>query len=319
MNSGKRISRSRSRSRRNWSTVILLFIGIVGVRFGDGKSEKEGVGFILEKSAQCDEHRIYFNIAFSEPFHGLIYSDGHYGDARCTFVNGTVAKRYQFWIPIHECQSKQSTGSKKRNTTTTITGNSQQHSLIVQRDVKILSGQDQLLFIICSPAVAARLDSLQLKPSVINFDGVKVDVHLGSQELRAKMKFDFNYTAEIQLGDGPFGSPVDKELSLGERLSYVVRIRGPSTNFRIGRCWASDQFSNLSLSDDRGCPLHSNKGVWSEFQTWQVSNSEKVLFNKMKAWAFPTSNQISIYCNLQFCGTNCTYNCQEEAQVDKTK
>ncbi|KAL1228058.1 hypothetical protein T4B_7714 [Trichinella pseudospiralis] len=297
-----------SKSRR-WSKLILLLL--VCVQFNQSKVDKEG-GFILEKSAQCDEQRIYFNIAFSEPFRGLIYSDGHYGDARCTFVNGTVAKRYQFWIPIQECQS---TDVKKRKNTTTITSNSsQQHSLIVQRDVKILSGQDQLLFIICSPAAAApaHLDSLQpLKPSVINFDGVKVDVHLASQQLRAKMKMDFNYTAEIQLGDGPFGAAVDKELSLGERLSYVVRIRGPSTNFRIGRCWASDQFSNLALSDDRGCPLHSNKGVWSEFQAWQVSDSEKVLFNKMKAWAFPTSNQISIYCNLQFCGTNCTYSCQD--------
>ncbi|KRX76073.1 hypothetical protein T4E_5865 [Trichinella pseudospiralis] len=37
----------------------------------------------------------------------------------------------------------------------------------------------------------------------------------------------------------------------------------------------------------------------------------------MKAWAFPTSNQISIYCNLQFCGTNCTYSCQD-GEAEKT-
>ncbi|CDW54035.1 Zona pellucida domain containing protein [Trichuris trichiura] len=215
--------------------------------------------------------KVHFSISFSQLFRGVIYSDGHYGNPRCTYVNETSANRYDFAIPINECR----TGRQENGTV--------QHNLIVQRDPKILSGQDQLLYIICLPTVNAQLHS---------------------------MERNITYKAEIRRGNGYFGQPVQGELNVGEALSYVARVRGShASNVRIGRCWASDEFSNLMLSDDNGCPMHAVKSIWSEFDKVQLDHDEVVLYNKIKAWAFPTSNRLNILCNLHFCSGHCINLC----------
>ncbi|KFD46994.1 hypothetical protein M514_12124 [Trichuris suis] len=254
--------------------------------------------FIADKFAICEEQKVHFSISFSQLFRGVIYSDGHYGNPRCTYVNETSANRYDFAIPINECR----TGRQENGTV--------QHNLIVQRDPKILSGQDQLLYIICLPTVNAQLHSSTLSPSVIHFDGVKVGLNLDSQAVRASMERNITYKAEIRRGDGYFGQPVQGELNVGEALSYVARVRGyHASNVRIGRCWASDEFSNLMLSDDNGCPMHAVKSIWSEFDKVQLDHDEVVLYNKIKAWAFPTSNRLNILCNLHFCSGHCINLC----------
>uniref|UniRef100_A0A5S6QDE2 ZP domain-containing protein n=1 Tax=Trichuris muris TaxID=70415 RepID=A0A5S6QDE2_TRIMR len=254
--------------------------------------------FIADKFAICEEQKVHFSISFNHLFRGVIYSDGHYGNPRCTYVNETLANRYDFAIPINECRSgRQENGSV-------------QHNLIVQRDPKILSGQDQLLYIICLPTVNAQLHSSTLSPSVIHFDGVKVGLNLDSQAVRASMERNITYRAEIRKGDGYVGQPVQGELNVGEALSYVARIRGyHASNVRIGRCWASDEYSNLMLSDDNGCPMHAVKTIWSEFSRVQVAQDEVYLYNKIKAWAFPTSNKLNIFCNLHFCSGQCINLC----------
>ncbi|KAK5971891.1 ZP domain-containing protein, partial [Trichostrongylus colubriformis] len=75
---------------------------------------------------------------------------------------------------------------------------------------------------------------------------------------------------------------------------------GPASRGRIGRCWASDGKSELELSDSDGCSVQRAGEVWGDFE---VSRDERgtTFLNHIKAWAFPTSNEVNIFCNLHVC------------------
>ncbi|RCN48150.1 hypothetical protein ANCCAN_05835, partial [Ancylostoma caninum] len=81
--------------------------------------------------------------------------------------------------------------------------------------------------------------------------------------------------------------------------TYTVHL-APSTRGRIGRCWASDGKSELELSDNDGCSVQRSGEVWGDFE---VSRDQKgtTFLNHIKAWAFPTSNEVNIFCNLHVC------------------
>uniref|UniRef100_A0A914MCV7 ZP domain-containing protein n=1 Tax=Meloidogyne incognita TaxID=6306 RepID=A0A914MCV7_MELIC len=82
--------------------------------------------------------------------------------------------------------------------------------------------------------------------------------------------------------------------------SYLVRIQKPVSDSQIGRCWATDSNSSLELSDERGCSLQPKGNIWGAFE--RVETQEEVVFiNRIKAWAFPTSNEVNIFCNLRIC------------------
>lgn len=124
---------------------------------------------------------------------------------------------------------------------------------------------------------------------------------------------ELHYSVEIRAGHNLEAVPVNSALNIGDAISYVVRIRKPVSESQIGRCWASDSKSSLELSDEHGCSLQPRGNVWSEFE--RVENADEMVFvNRIKAWAFPTSNEVNIYCNLRVCmSRHCSFvtNCSE--------
>lgn len=108
------------------------------------------------------------------------------------------------------------------------------------------------------------------------------------------------------LGTGPNSARVSRPLTVGEPISYVVRIPNLGrSDARIGRCWARDDVgSEIQLSDDKGCTVQSTGNVWGNFRAI-ATGSGKVFYNDIRAWSFPTSNRVNIFCNLHVCASQC--------------
>nr|CAD2172351.1 unnamed protein product [Meloidogyne enterolobii] len=132
---------------------------------------------------------------------------------------------------------------------------------------------------------------------------------------------ELKYSVEIKSGhnfeefslDSNNLMPVGASLNIGDPISYLVRIQKPVSDSQIGRCWATDSNSSLELSDERGCSLQPKGNIWGAFE--RVETQEEVVFiNRIKAWAFPTSNEVNIFCNLRICmSKHCSFitNCSE--------
>ncbi|KAL3089767.1 hypothetical protein niasHT_020209 [Heterodera trifolii] len=111
---------------------------------------------------------------------------------------------------------------------------------------------------------------------------------------------DFKYKVEIRAGHSTNAPPIDAALNIGDKISYVVRLQKPISESQIGRCWASDPKSSLELSDEHGCSLQPRGNIWGQFDRTET-DSEMIFTNRIKAWAFPTSNEVNIFCNLRVC------------------
>ena len=64
--------------------------------------------------------------------------------------------------------------------------------------------------------------------------------------------------------------------------------------------------------------LKTTGNVWGQFQTINSGNG-RVYYNRIKAWAFPTSNRVNIFCNLHMCAQTCPqYNCPASTRTRRT-
>ncbi|KAI3420196.1 hypothetical protein GPALN_003515 [Globodera pallida] len=111
---------------------------------------------------------------------------------------------------------------------------------------------------------------------------------------------ELKYTVEIRAGHSTNAPPINAALNIGDKISYVVRLQKPVSESQIGRCWASDSKSSLELSDEHGCSLQPRGNIWGQFERTET-DSDLIFINRIKAWAFPTSNEVNIFCNLRVC------------------
>ncbi|KJH53279.1 hypothetical protein DICVIV_00590 [Dictyocaulus viviparus] len=98
--------------------------------------------------------------------------------------------------------------------------------------------------------------------------------------------------------------------------TYTVHL-GPSIHGRIGRCWASDGRSDLDLSDNNGCSLQRAGEVWGDFEVLR-DDYGTTFISRIKAWAFPTSNEVNIFCNLHVCKDCTQYVCRPRSRRGPT-
>uniref|UniRef100_A0A915IKF9 ZP domain-containing protein n=1 Tax=Romanomermis culicivorax TaxID=13658 RepID=A0A915IKF9_ROMCU len=117
-----------------------LFDVLHSQRIGGGKTSDDSGNILNERSAFCDENRIYFTLLFERPFAGVIYTFGEYPNQKCTYADGrrSSAIRYNLTIPLDDCSSVRFANGSRQNT------------VIVQRDPNILQSHDRLYIITCS-------------------------------------------------------------------------------------------------------------------------------------------------------------------------
>ncbi|TKR59979.1 hypothetical protein L596_029581 [Steinernema carpocapsae] len=243
---------------------------------------------LMDTSVSCDQNNFILMLNFDQPFEGIIYSEE--GFPNCVYVNGTIQSQtnYQIKVPLSGCETRMNSEGNLEN------------ALIIQDNHAYLQNTDKKYLLTCIPAAALQTDHL----ITVNFGGVTIDNSRTTTEIikasGTTSTANLKYTVEILEGHHLDAPKLATPLNVGDKISYLVRLEKPSPQSQIGRCWASDSKSNLELSDERGCSLQPKGNIWGQFDV--IDGAKEVIFiNRIKAWAFPTSNEVNIFCNLRIC------------------
>ncbi|KAI6207331.1 Zona pellucida domain-containing protein [Aphelenchoides fujianensis] len=270
---------------------------------------------LLDTSVSCDQSNFILLLNFDSPFRGIVYSEDGYPN--CLYINGSMIARQQYQlkagIPLVGCETKMNEEGNFEN------------AIIVQDNAKFLQSSDKKYLLTCIPstmAVGPQRESL----ITVDFGGVTVDnSHTTSEVISNTLPAGtgnpaLKYNVEIHSGHSVESPTLTNALNIGDPISYVVRLQKPVADSQISRCWASDTSSNLELSDERGCSVQPRGNIWGAFE--KIESAEEVVFiNRIKAWAFPTSNEVNIFCNLRICmSRSCAFsNCSLPADTRRAK
>ncbi|CEF68513.1 Zona pellucida domain-containing protein [Strongyloides ratti] len=251
---------------------------------------------LVDTSVSCDQDNFIFNVHFQKVFYGLIYSENGYPN--CVYVNGTIQSKdiYTIKIPLKGCSSVKNNEGNLEN------------SIIIQENAKFLQKSDKKYLLTCIPTQPIKETENFI---TVNFGGVTVDSSNTAQEvikanvLNIKDNIplkppNVKYSVQILNGHDLNATALRGPLNIGDDITYLVKLDEPLVDTQIGRCWASDSKSELELSDKNGCTLQKVGNIWGDFERLRQGN-DIIFVNKIRAWAFPTSNEVNIFCNLRIC------------------
>ncbi|CAD5209551.1 unnamed protein product [Bursaphelenchus xylophilus] len=248
---------------------------------------------LLDTSVSCDQKDFVLSLSFDSDFRGIVYSEDDFPN--CVYVNGTMLpqRNYQLKIPLIGCETRTNEDGNFEN------------AIIVQENAAFVQSTDKKYLLTCIPS-AVPIGPQRESLITVDFGGVTIDnSHTTPEVISASLppgsaKPPLKYTVEIRAGHSLTSPTSFNALNIGDPISYVVRIQKPVSDTQIGRCWATDAKSNLELSDENGCTLQPRASIWNAFE--RLNSDDEVIFvNKIKAWAFPTSDEVNIFCNLRVC------------------
>ncbi|VDM38994.1 unnamed protein product [Toxocara canis] len=245
----------------------------------------------IDISTFLSQSEFVLNVRFDEPFRGIIYSEE--GFPNCVYVNASIVSQvsYTVKVPLDGCETSLNAEGNLEN------------AVVIQESTNSVQPSDKKYLLTCIPVALPTRESL----AMVNFGGVTVENGATTSDVvRARgSRPDARYT--VQLISTDKGTPLDplfSPLTVGDPITYIVRVPASLSDAHMGRCWARDSSSSLELSDEDGCSLQLKGGVWNQFE--RVEQSGDLIFrNKIKAWAFPTSNEVNIFCNLHICRGRC--------------
>ncbi|CAJ0563953.1 unnamed protein product, partial [Mesorhabditis spiculigera] len=238
---------------------------------------------ILHTSISCDKTDFLLKIAFNDTFTGLIYTEQ--GSPNCVYVNASVqpSTNYQVKIPLAGCETRRNSDGNLEN------------EIVIQNGDSFRAGGDRKFLLTCIPAAPRFRDSLV----TVAFGGVTIDQATTVSSVSNTNTQKLEYFVTVIDATKPGREPLRRPLAVGDKVIYSVFVRHP-IRARIGRCWATDDASKLELSNAEGCSVQRSGNVWNDFAVSE--NDTGVTYdNSIKAWAFPTSNEVNIFCNLHVC------------------
>ncbi|CAI4231069.1 unnamed protein product [Auanema sp. JU1783] len=247
---------------------------------------------IVHTAISCDKTDFLLKIQFNETFSGTIFTEK--GEPNCVYLNASIqqAVSYDVKIPLTGCETRRNGEGNLEN------------EIVVQSTNSFNSAIDKRYLLTCIPANPIFRDS----QVTVSFGGITVDTSSSTAAtLISSPKID--YQVVVRDGDDFNSPPLNRPLAVGDRVTYTVHLTS-GVRGRIGRCWASDGKSELELSSTDGCSVQKSGEVWGDFD---VSRDESgtLFMNHIKAWAFPTSNEVNIFCNLHICAdceqSTCTH------------
>uniref|UniRef100_A0A1I7UEM1 ZP domain-containing protein n=1 Tax=Caenorhabditis tropicalis TaxID=1561998 RepID=A0A1I7UEM1_9PELO len=246
---------------------------------------------IVDTSIACDKTDFLLKIKFDEVFHGTIQSRS--GHPKCIYANGTLQpdSKYQLKIPLKGCSTKENGEGNLENEIEVVMAN------------EFNADTDKRFLLTCIPAAPVPKES----QVTVSFGGITInsDATTASSLLDNKT---LDYRVRVLDGASLDSKQLQRPLAVGDKVTYTVEMNDDQ-NGRIGRCWANDGISELPLSDSQGCSLQTSGEVWGDFEVAR-RNGKTIFYNHIKAWAFPTSNEVNIFCNLHVCVTCSQSNCR---------
>lgn len=250
----------------------------------------------------CYTNKMTVTISFSEPFNGMIFSKGSYGQENCIYVPSNTAKLlYKFDIMYDRCGTKPD-----------LQGKYYENTIVVQYEKDLIEFWDEAKRLRCEWAndyrqmtesmPAVRIDDIAVIE--LDFQGDNVDCWM-----------------EIQEGKGPWTSQVSGIVPIGSPLTLVVAVNDPSGDFdaMVRSCSAHDGVRQpLQLTDERGCVLRPK--MFSSFKKTRPKDGGRataITYAYFSAFKFPDTMDVHIQCKVVICRHGCPEPCSSDFNAQR--
>lgn len=256
---------------------------------------------IIHLDVKCEKNLMRISIDFDKPFHGIIYSKGHYSYGRCVHLPaGSGHNSVQFDISINSCGMQGNSPSGHYGPTET--GSYFENTVVVQYDPLVQEVWDQ--------ARKLRCNWHDQYEKTVTFRPFNVDM---LQVVRADFAGDnVGCWMQIQVGKGPWANEVSGIVRIGQTMTLVLAIKDDESKFdmMVRNCIAHDgNRAPIELVDSSGCVTRPK--LMSRFtKVKNFGSSASVLsFAHFQAFKFPDSTEVHIQCTVQICRHQCDDQC----------
>lgn len=249
-------------------------------------------------NVKCEKNHMKVNIEFDRPFYGIVFSKGHFNDAKCVHLqpgSGHLVTNFDIFLGACGMTSNdRSVHSSGRPGT----GLSIENTLVIQYDPQVQEIWDQARRLRCTwydyyeKSVSFRPFNVDMMDAVTaNFLGDNIQCWM-----------------QIQAGKGPWANEVTGIVKIGQTMTMVLAIKDDENKFDIlvRNCVAHDGKNQpIQLVDDSGCVTRPK--IISRFQ--KVKNfgasASVVSYAYFQAFKFPDSMNVHFQCVLQVCRYEC--------------
>ncbi|GFY59954.1 ZP domain-containing protein [Trichonephila inaurata madagascariensis] len=256
---------------------------------------------ITHLDVKCEKNLMRVSIDFDKPFHGIIYSKGHYSYGRCVHLPaGSGHNSVEFDISINSCGMQGNSPSGHYGPTET--GSYFENTVVVQYDPLVQEVWDQ--------ARKLRCNWHDQYEKTVTFRPFNVDM---LQVVRADFAGDnVGCWMQIQVGKGPWANEVSGIVRIGQTMTLVLAIKDEENKFdmMVRNCIAHDgNRAPIELVDSSGCVTRPK--LMSRFtKVKNFGSSASVLsFAHFQAFKFPDSTEVHIQCTVQICRQQCEDQC----------
>ncbi|XP_076344250.1 uncharacterized protein LOC143244085 [Tachypleus tridentatus] len=259
---------------------------------------------IVHLDVKCEKNLMKVAIDFDKPFHGTIFSKGHYNYGNCVHLPaGSGHKSVYFDISINSCGTSGNTqngfygyGGPSGS------GSFFENTIIVQYDQQVQEVWDQARKLRC-----IWHDQYEKEVSFRPFPVDMLDV------VRADFAGDnVGCWMQIQVGKGPWASEVAGIVKIGQTMTMVLAVKDDENRFDmlVRNCVAHDgRKAPIELVDSRGCIVRPK--LMSRFtKVKNFGSSASVLsYAHFQAFKFPDSMEVHFQCTIQICRYQCPEQC----------
>ncbi|XP_050050588.2 uncharacterized protein [Dermacentor andersoni] len=251
---------------------------------------------IKSLNVKCEKNHMKVFLEFDRPFHGMIFSKGHYSDPKCVHLppnTGHIAVNFDIFLGSCGMSSSQQGGYDNLGSGVFI-----EDTIIVQYDPQVQEIWDQARRLRCTwydfyeKAVTFRPFNVDMLDAVTaNFLGDNIQCWM-----------------QIQVGKGPWASEVAGIVKIGQTMTMVLAIKDDENKFDmlVRNCIAHDgKHQPIVLVDEYGCVARPK--IMSRFQKIKNfgASASVVSYAYFQAFKFPDSMNVHFQCVIQVCRYEC--------------
>ncbi|XP_023218723.1 uncharacterized protein LOC111620928 [Centruroides sculpturatus] len=259
----------------------------------------KGMAQIVSIDVQCQKQSMNVRIEFDQNFDGTIYSKNYFSELGCRYVApNSHLNVYEFTISLDRCgtafidEFAQGGQAYLENT------------IIIQNHAGFQEVWDTARKIRC--LWAGQFD--KTVSSVVNVDMLDiVTITYSGDTVESYM--------DIQIGRGPFSTPVTGLVKIGETLTMVIYVQGADDfDIHVKDCIAhdGDVRNAIQLTDARGCVIKKKlMGPWQKSRQTGNTGASIIAFSFFQAFKFPDKMEVFLECNIEICKFQCSNFCPE--------
>ncbi|GFY40037.1 ZP domain-containing protein [Trichonephila inaurata madagascariensis] len=260
---------------------------------------------IIHLDVKCEKNLMKVSIEFDKPFHGIVFSKGHYSHGNCVHLPpGSGHTSVYFDVSINSCGTHGNSPNGQYNSYggQNVAGSYFENTIVVQYDPQVQEVWDQARRLRCTWH-----DQYE---KAVTFRPFPVDM---LNVVRADFAGDnVGCWMQIQVGKGPWASEVSGIVKIGQTMTMVLAIKDEENKFdmMVRNCIAHDgKRAPIELVDSQGCIVRPK--LMSRFtKVKNFGSSASVLaFAHFQAFKFPDSMDVHFQCTIQICRPHCPEQC----------